>query len=703
MSEIDKDLQEQINLIRADAESIEVSENVSFDNIMKQLPDNRIASCKKRSRGRKIVIGLAGVAAIFLAIMYFPKYTNNFIYKYGEMLQRDVGDGVNRLSSYSELSKYILATSTKKSEGSESKHMSNTGSSSVSYSSTNVRTEGVEEGDAAKTDGEYVYYCSVFYDDIYQHENLYLIIAKADGENSKKVSEIHIGGEISKRLKKYKIQSLGYGTYNSIELILNGDELIVIASPDITEIEEDENGRPWQFIGNSSEDTLIFIYDVSDKTSPRLKDTLMLDGQYESCRMVDGYLYIFTEKYIRYNKNKLIWGETGAANEYGPKVNGKPIATDDVYVMDCAYYRQYNIMASIDLDDTSKYCEAIAVLSDGQSVAQYVSENNIYMLINKRYEYLEYVDNGKEEMFVEYEHQGEIVRFSYKDGKIELNGNVDIKGNLGDSFDIDEYNGYLRLAVTTGYSQNCYEKVSVKYYDGFKWVESNEWLIHNCRNIVTIGDSSLYVFDDDLNMVGKFEQMAIGQSVHSARFMGDMAYISTKNQTISVDLSIPTNPKVINKLPMLGSASYLHNVDGQTLLGIGRDENYDMKISLYDVSDKNIIEEVDSYVLQDVSTDAKYKEYMFYDEMSLFAVRTSGDFFYEDIELGHSNKGEYYRVFLYADDKVREVLKCPVYEFFDDNLVRGFYIDGYIYVVTPRNAMRVYNTTDYSFVAQTDR
>ncbi len=110
-----------------------------------------------------------------------------------------------------------------------------------------------------------------------------------------------------------------------------------------------------------------------------------------------------------------------------------------------------------------------------------------------------------------------------------------------------------------------------------------------------------------LKVVGKIENLASGESLYAARFMGNRCYLVTFQQVdplFVVDLTQPTNPKVLGNLTIPGYSNFLQPYDATHLIGIGQDVNASidadkvhqdgaiyytailgLKVSLFDVSD----------------------------------------------------------------------------------------------------------------------
>ena len=122
--------------------------------------------------------------------------------------------------------------------------------------------------------------------------------------------------------------------------------------------------------------------------------------------------------------------------------------------------------------------------------------------------------------------------------------------------------------------------------------------------------NNLYILEEDLSLAGCIEGMAPGESIYSARFMGDTGYFVTYRNTdplFSVDLSDPYQPRVIGELKVTGFSEYLHFWGDDQLLGIGYETDPEtgrtqgLKLSMFDISDPANMKEVNKYVLEDFS------------------------------------------------------------------------------------------------------
>jgi inhibitor of cysteine peptidase len=171
-------------------------------------------------------------------------------------------------------------------------------------------------------------------------------------------------------------------------------------------------------------------------------------------------------------------------------------------------------------------------------------------------------------------------------------------------FSMDEYQGYFRIATTTG------------------WMEQN----------------NVYVLDSDLKVVGKLEGLAPGEKIYSARFMGNRAYLVTFKKIdplFVVDLKDPENPIVLGELKIPGFSDYLHPYDENHIISVGKnavDEGsfawyQGVKIALFDVSDPGNPVEISEYSIGDRGTDSyvlsDHKAFLFSISKNLLVIPIS--------------------------------------------------------------------------------
>ena len=517
--------------------------------------------------------------------------------------------------------------------GAASGSASGSASGLAGYSDTNVREEGVGEADSVKTDGK----------------NLYIL----DGQT---VYIVDIGSEEMQALSEIRLEDDCYIR----EIYIEKGKLVLLYTR--TEILYGEDGyyKPL---------TCAEVYDVSDPSSPEKINTVSQSGNYNTVRVSGGYVYLFSDFYA-----------AGVARTdtslYIPEVQGKLIEPSAIYMPQGKMGSSYTVISSFDLDDPSGKTDSRAVFGIGGLC--YVSGNNIY-ITEAQYETGEVP-------------QTSIRKLSYGDGEIDGVAQTKVNGTLNDSFCIDEYGGYLRMVVTVepadmddgimpltglfGFGINDSEETAEESLDG-----GREQTVSN----------SLYVLNEDLEMAGEISGLAEEEYVYSARFMGDIGYFVTFKQVdplFSADLSDPENPKIIGELKIPGFSEYLHPYGSGKLLGIGMSVDEEgmttegVKLSMFDVSDPENVEETANLVLEDM-----YGSDVFYNYRAVFVDTEKNLFGFS----AYGDETEYF-VFSYDDaDGFQEVFSRKLSGYYEP---RGLYAGERFYLIAG-NTVESYALSDF--------
>ncbi len=179
-----------------------------------------------------------------------------------------------------------------------------------------------------------------------------------------------------------------------------------------------------------------------------------------------------------------------------------------------------------------------------------------------------------------------IVKLSTQDLQIKASGSV--PGTPLNQFALDEYNGNLRMAVTVGGGWSMFGSMGESAND-------------------------IYVLDENLAPLGSIQDLGLDERIYSARFVDDLGYLVTFKQTdpfFVLDLSNPKRPELKGELQIPGYSAYLHPIDKNLVLGIGK-ENWKVKISLFDVSLPSAPKEVAKYNLDDFWTEVETNHHAF--------------------------------------------------------------------------------------------
>jgi len=150
-----------------------------------------------------------------------------------------------------------------------------------------------------------------------------------------------------------------------------------------------------------------------------------------------------------------------------------------------------------------------------------------------------------------------------------------INGTIQDQFSLSEYNGNIRVCSTTGQW-------------GRWWMEDPEPMVSHVFVLGLNAEGTQY------DVIGHVGGIAEDEQIWSARFIGDKAYLVTFRNIDplwTIDLSEPTDPRVIGELEVPGVSTYIHPMGDNHLLTIGIAGDEDglewgvTQISIFDVSD----------------------------------------------------------------------------------------------------------------------
>ena len=314
--------------------------------------------------------------------------------------------------------------------------------------------------------------------------------------------------------------------------------------------------------------TSVKVYDVTDRETPVLQRELSIDGYYVSSRMIGEYVYLVASgsAWIGDDNTGLprIYGDNGTV-EIQPAGIWHSATPDNGY--------GFTTIMSVNMVNDDEEATHETLLLGGASTI-YVSPSNIYVTFTDW-------SGGSE--------RTSIHRIHIDGGRIEYHATGQVPGRLLNQFSMDEQGEYFRVAATTG----------------------NVW------GGDTRSTNNVYVLDQKLDIFGRLENMAPGEQIYSARFMGSRCYLVTFKKIdplFVIDLTNPGEPKVLGELKITGYSDYLHPYDENHVIGIGKEavaaEEGDfawyqgVKISLFDVSDVANPKEIAKYEIGERGTDS---------------------------------------------------------------------------------------------------
>jgi uncharacterized secreted protein with C-terminal beta-propeller domain len=488
------------------------------------------------------------------------------------------------------------------------------------YSTTNIQVEGVDEADIVKNDGKYIYTVV---------QGKVVIVDAYPAEEMNVVGEIEINGSVSQIFvneDKLVLFSYGYSPFFEVAEVEARAESGEVAE---AEVKAGVTGASMVapcyggYCGGYGGRSIVYIYDIEDRENPQLEHAIEYDGNFVNSRMIGDYVYVISTKYVNVRDPvpPILWYD-------GER---RPVSADGVYYWnypDTSYV--FTTITAIDVDDGD--FESKVYLTGGTRTI-YVSMDNIYLTYQKRFDYSNYVKLYAEEVAYpllpsdkdeEVEEILEAKEFDYlKLGKIKkiiFDYSMSLTGSEKEELDskLQDLTEDFQLIIQKKMEKTVIHKINIDEdeisYKGVGEVPGrvlNQFSMDeykgNFRVATTTGQVSrssgggsmnhLYILDEDLEIIGKVEDLAEGERIYSARFMGKRAYMVTFKKVdplFVIDVSNPKNPEVLGYLKITGYSDYLHPYDEDHIIGIGKEtaggnEQFSwyqgVKISLFDVSD----------------------------------------------------------------------------------------------------------------------
>ena len=450
------------------------------------------------------------------------------------------------------------------------------------YSTTNIQVAGVDEADVVKSDGEYLYVVSA----------PYIYILKAyPADQAEVVSKIEFN-------ETYGVQI--YVNENKLAVLANYYPYLTFGIGGGVII---DTFAPYPYV----EETFVKVYDITDKANPVLSRTVTANGTMYGSRMIGDYVYVVVNQGIMQPR---LMGTDVYMEVTLPTISGdytRQIQPTEIYYIDVpdTSYQLTTIIAVNVMNDAQE--PTYEPFLTGYSTNMYVSLNNMYLVApNTNWFFLlGGEDEPKEETLV--------YRIELNQEQVNILSEGTVSGYVLNQFSMDEYSGYFRIATTT---------------NNFNWRTFAE---------EATSKNNVYVLDMNLDVVGELEDLAPGEQIYSARFMGDRLYLVTFRNIdplFVIDLSNPTAPTVLGQLKVTGYSGYLHPYDENHIIGIGKETEYEakedfswyqgVKISLFDVSDVSNPVEVAKYEIGDRGTDSPvlwdHKALLFDKEKNLLVI-----------------------------------------------------------------------------------
>ncbi len=392
---------------------------------------------------------------------------------------------------------------------------------------TNVQEAGVDEPDIVKVSGD-------------------LLVRINDGS----LETVDVSGTEPHRLGVVPLDRIV-----DPQLLLSGHRVVVIGSA----LPDPATGAP---LVAPQPQTSVRTYDLGDPSHPTLVDSRLYDGSLVTARQVGSVIRLvldgglpaldFTrpsatvseDQALEHNRQVV---RDSAVDEWLPQVTtdaaGQPRSTPLVDCSGLAVPDNFNGLGNLTVvgfDPASPdHLDATAVAT--ASEVAYLSPTHLYVATSPWAQQLR--GFGPPVMSMNATEPTRVYGFDLSGTSARYVGMGSVDGTIAGSWSMDEHDGVLRVAVGSDSGTPA-------------------------TSVVMLRPESGRLVD-----VGRLGGLGVGQELKSVRWFDDLAVLVTYRQTdpfYVVDVSDPTEPRVLGAVHLPGWSSYLHPVGPHLVLGLGQ-------------------------------------------------------------------------------------------------------------------------------------
>lgn len=398
--------------------------------------------------------------------------------------------------------------------------------SPTDYSTTNVQVQGVDEADIVKQDGEYVYHLT---------QNR-LAITRANPPTEAQLSSI----------------TTFDSNFSAQNLYIEGERLTVIGnswdngpSPEPIPM----MGRPvtskMMPIWRGRNTTRVEIYDISKRDQIKKLRTLEFDGNISTSRLINGRMYVVMNSWSNWEDGESVSSANLVPN-YSDSATGN-VARAMLPCGNVAYFDRgpadsFIAIASIPMSGTGDIQRSVIL---GSSETVYANQDSIYVARQDWNQARPWVVDSLKPNQASQE-KTQIYAFTLSNGAVRFRAKTSVPGHLLNQYSLDEDKNVLRVATTDGQAWNSNQPSTSAVY--------------------TLNTTKL-------TRLGAVTGIAPGEQIYSTRFVGDRLYMVTFKKIdpfYVIDLADAQKPRILGKLKIPGYSDYLHPMDANHVIGIGK-------------------------------------------------------------------------------------------------------------------------------------
>jgi len=453
------------------------------------------------------------------------------------------------------------------------------------FSGTNLQEEGVDESDVMKSDGSHFYLAK---------GSSVRVVRATPLDTLQEVGRVNLGGPVdSLYLRGSTLIALSQRYRDSGGAPINGGAPVMI-----------EIWPPYALAAS----VVVSEIDISDPTTPTIVNEIDIDGSLATSRLTNDRLILVMTHVPSVTPQPIpLLAATVAIDDVLPhvRVNGATArlveAADVLHPESPDGYFMTNVV-TLDAADVTSIVASTGVMAAAGTI--YSSTEELYVT-NTDYDS---ADNFRETTAIH--------KFAFdNDGAARYVASGSVPGRLLNQFSLSEFDGVLRVATNVT-NFNLFVGPARIALPGVGVAADGTTTIDNIEPVNPPDPSdpngtstspppsgpfnAVYTLAQNggtLEVRGALEDIAPGEQLFAARFLGDRAYLVTFVQIdplFVVDLADPADPALLGQLKAPGFSDYLHILDSDHLIGVGRSVSRTdfgatvpnaVQLSLFDVSD----------------------------------------------------------------------------------------------------------------------
>jgi uncharacterized secreted protein with C-terminal beta-propeller domain len=464
------------------------------------------------------------------------------------------------------------------------------------HSGTTVQEEGVDEADVVKTDGDYIYMLSNSYSG---DGGAVLRILQATPDQLEVVSETNIDGwgqDIYLRGDQVVALTSGGGVFfyagggggiAEDGVVVSGGTAVAdgdgVSSDGDAAIDEPFAPGEYEF---ERPYTAVTILDVSDRTNPQITSTTRFDGSQAASRMIDGVLHLVLANYQAYyydimpmmGRPELDVADVAVEDmlpDYEREMPGEESSGGgDLVTWENLYHPidadGFGVVTVVSMDTTAADAPFTSVGVVAEPGLVYSSLNALYLTDTA------YTFDGTTRTTTD------VYKLLFVDNEAVPTASGAVPGRVLNQYSMSEFEGNLRVATT----------IDGEFF--FDPIFGGGERTDPVNNVYVLGEAEGEE-GTVLEVVGSLEDIAPGETIQSARFVGAKGFLVTFEQLdplFTLDLSDATNPEIVGEWHGPGFSTFMAPMGENHVLAVGQYVPppgefgiWGVQLSIFDVSD----------------------------------------------------------------------------------------------------------------------